>query len=273
MTDTPTRPIVRYHGGKWLMAPWIISHFPEHRYYTEAFGGGGSVLLRKPRCYAEVYNDLNGEVVNLFRVARDHGDELRRVVELTPFSRDEFNLSYEPASDMVEQARRTMVRAGMGFGSSGISAANKTGFRGSATRSGTHPAMDWGRCAANLASVVDRLQGVVIENRHAIEVITYHDSPETLHYVDPPYLADTRTWLNGKGAYKHEMSDQDHRELLEVLGTLKGAVVVSGYPSELYDDALRGWVRAEKKASADGRVERTEVLWMRGCRNLQGVLL
>jgi DNA adenine methylase len=220
-----------------------------------------------------VYNDLNGEIVNLFRVARDHGEELRHQVELTPFSRDEFNLAYEPSADPIEQARRTMVRAGMGFGSSGISATCKTGFRGSATRTGTHPAMDWGRCASNLAAVIERLQGVVIENRPALEVITYHDSPNTLHYVDPPYLKDTRTWMGGKGAYKHEMSDQNHRELLAALGTLKGAVIVSGYPSELYDEALAGWTRVEKGATADGRVARTEVLWMRGCQNRQGVLL
>src|SRR5690606_6837914 len=97
------RPIIRYHGGKWRIAPWIISHFPEHRVYVEPFGGGGSVLLRKPRSYAEVYNDLDGEIVNLFRVARDCGDELIRSVELTPFARDEFMLAYEETEDPIEQ--------------------------------------------------------------------------------------------------------------------------------------------------------------------------
>lgn len=88
------RPIVRYFGGKWKLAPWIIQHLPQHRVYVEPFGGGGSVLLRKPRSYAEVYNDLDGEIVNLFLIARDHGQELQQKLELTPFARDEFNGSF-----------------------------------------------------------------------------------------------------------------------------------------------------------------------------------
>src|ERR1019366_6851067 len=103
--NDPRRPIVRYHGGKWMLAPWIISHFPPHQIYVEPFGGGGSVLLRKSRCFAEIYNDLDGEIVNVFRVARDHGPELLRRMELTPFSRVEFFDSYEPTEDPIEQAR------------------------------------------------------------------------------------------------------------------------------------------------------------------------
>jgi len=273
MTVAPTRPVVRYHGGKWILAPWIISHFPPHRIYTEVFGGGASVLLRKNRAYAEVYNDLDGEVVNLFRVLRDHGPELRAAVELTPFSRDEFDLSYEPTEDRVEQARRTMVRAGMGFGSSGISAQCKTGFRGSAMRSGTHPATDWARTSWNLAAVIERLQGVIVENRSALDLLKYHDGPETLHYVDPPYLQETRTWMAGKGAYKHEMTEQDHLDLIRELHRLNGMVALSGYPSALYDEALKDWDRVERATTADGRVARVEVLWMRGCRIRQGALL
>ncbi len=113
----PTRPIVRYHGGKWMLAQWIIAQFPAHRVYVEPFGGGGSVLLRKPRSYAEIYNDLDGEIVNLFLMARDHGEELRRALELTPFARVEFMESYEPSENPIEQARRTVARSFMGFGS------------------------------------------------------------------------------------------------------------------------------------------------------------
>src|SRR5574337_272680 len=94
----PKRPLLRYHGGKWKLAPWILRHLPPHRVYVEPFGGGASVLLQKPRSYAEVYNDLDGEVVNLFIMARERGEELAQAIELTPFAREEFELSYRPAA-------------------------------------------------------------------------------------------------------------------------------------------------------------------------------
>jgi len=153
------RPLVRYHGGKWKLAPWIISHLPRHRVYVESFGGGASVLLRKPRSYAEIYNDLDGEIVNLFRMARDHGAELVRVCELTPFARDEFAHAYDSSADPLEQARRTLIRAFMGFSSAAASAAQRTGFRANSNRSGTTPAQDWKNYPAHLHSVIDRLRG------------------------------------------------------------------------------------------------------------------
>jgi DNA adenine methylase len=222
------------------------------------------VLLRKDRSYCEVYNDLSSEMVNLFRMARDRGAELRRLVELTPFAREEFELSYEPAEDSLEQARRTMVRCSMGVGSTATSARHKTGFRGSATRRGTHPGTDWAGLGANLAAVIERLQGVVIEHRLALDVIQYYDSPLALHYIDPPYVASSRTWQSGKGHYQHEMIDADHEELAEVLQGLAGAVIVSGYPSELYERLYHGWKRMEKESLTDGAAHRTEVLWMKG---------
>src|SRR3954470_24963100 len=91
------RPALRYHGGKWKIAPWIISHFPPHRIYVEPFGGAASVLLRKHRAYAEVYNDLDDWAVNLFRLLGDEqsAERLRRLLELTPFARTEFECGRE----------------------------------------------------------------------------------------------------------------------------------------------------------------------------------
>lgn len=266
-TETPTRPIVRYHGGKWKLAPWIIGNFPPHRIYVEPFGGGGSVLLRKPRSYAEIYNDLDGEMVNLFRMVRDRSLELRRALELTLFSRDEFLDSYEPTKDLIEQARRTVVRSFMGFGSAAASG-NKTGFRSNATRSGTTPAHDWVNFPSALVAVCERLLGVTIENKDAIEVMRTHDGAETLHYVDPPYVPSTRHEGNPycKKGYRFEMVDADHRALAAVLNELKGAVIVSGYPSPLYNELFEGWERLENNgAYADGAKNRTEVLWMKNC--------
>lgn len=254
----PTRPVLRWHGGKWLLAPWIISHFSKHRVYVEPFGGAGSVLMRKDRCYAEVWNDLDGEVVNLFRVLRsDKAHDLVRLLRLTPFSKDEFQQAYEESSDELERARRLVVRSFMGFGSNGHN--RKTGFRSNSNRSGTTPAHDWVNYPGALSRTIERLQGVVVMNGDAKQVMGGHDGDETLHYVDPPYLPETR---DKGGDYAHEMTVEQHEELLRFLQTLKGMVVLSGYPSEMYDNALDGWRRIERKALADGAAERTEVLWI-----------
>jgi DNA adenine methylase len=263
--SAPLRPVLRYHGGKWRLAPWIISHFPPHRVYTEAFGGGGSVLLRKPRSYAEVYNDLDGEVVNLFRVLRDRAlaAELERVVRLTPFARDEFTLAYEPTDDPVEQARRTLFRSAAGFGSVAASG-RKTGFRSNVTRSGSTPADDWRAMPDGFVRLVGRMVGVVIENRPAVDVMQHFDGTETLHYVDPPYPHSTRTGTaQYDRIYKHEMGDDEHRALAAALHALDGMVVLSGYACDLYDRELfADWHRVERRAFADGASARTEILWI-----------
>lgn len=254
---SPTRPICRYHGGKWKLAPWILSRLPAHKVYVEPFGGAASVLLQKERAYAEIYNDLAGEIVNLFAVARDRGQELVRLLELTPFAREEFVLSYEPSTDPLEQARRTLVRSFMGFGSAAATR-KATGFRANSNRSGTTPAHDWANYPAALRLTVERLQGVTIENKDAQSVMAQHDSAETLFYVDPPYVAATR---DGGGDYLHEMTDADHADLAAFLQSLRGMVVVSGYHSDLYDRLFAGWHREERLAFADGALPRTEVLW------------
>lgn len=264
METIPNRPILRYHGGKWLLAPWLIENFPPHRVYVEPFGGGGSVLLRKDRSYAEVYNDLDGEIVNLFRVVRDRGDELIPMLELTPFARADFMESYQPSGDPLEQARRTLARSFMGFGSTAASGA-KTGFRSNSNRSGTTPARDWRNFPEALRGVVDRLRGVVIEQKDYSELIAQHDGSETLFYADPPYVLDTRAVANrySKGCYRYEMTDDQHRELAESLRSVRGMVLLSGYACPLYDEELYpDWRRVERPALADGARPRTEILWI-----------
>ena len=255
------RPIVRYHGGKWKLAPWIVSNFPPHRVYVEPFGGGASVLLRKPRTYAEVYNDLDGEIVNLFRVARDQGEKLAQACELTPFARVEFEQSYDPSGDPLEQARRTIARSFMGFGSAGASG-QSTGFRANSNRSGTTPAHDWMNYPDHLRRNILRLRGVVIEQRDALTVMQTHDSDQTLHYVDPPYVHSTRNLRTRAPAYKHELTDEDHEALAAGLRNLRGMVVVSGYRCDLYDALYSGWQRIDQAAHADGAKARVESLWL-----------
>lgn len=128
-----TKPVLRYHGGKWRLASWIISHFPAHRVYVEPFGGAASVLMQKPRSYAEVYNDLDGEIVNVFRVLQcpEKRARLCEMLHFTPYARAEFMLAWEPTDDPVEAARRVIIRAQMGFGSAGATRGT-TGFRANA---------------------------------------------------------------------------------------------------------------------------------------------
>lgn len=255
------RPLLRYHGGKWKLAPWILRHLPAHRVYVEPFGGGGSVLLQKPRSYAEVYNDLDGEIVNLFKVARDQGEQLAQALELTPFSRVEFVGSYEPDGDPVEQARRTLVRSYMGFGSAGASG-QATGFRANSNRSGTTPARDWMNYPEHLRATIQRLRGVIIENRDAVQVMQQHDSDETVHYVDPPYVHETRALRTRAPSYRHEMTDEQHEALASALAGLRGRVVLSGYRCPLYDKLFSTWRRIDVAAHADGAKDRIESLWL-----------
>lgn len=266
----PTRPVLRWHGGKWKLAPWIISHFPKHRVYIEPFGGAASVLLRKERSYAEVYNDLDCDVVNLFRVLQDRtsAEYLVRLIELTPFAREEFKLAYAEASEPIERARRLVIRAFMGMGSvSNIAIAGAAGFRNNTERIGTLPAHDWRGYPEALRLVIGRLRGVVIEQRPAEKVMVQHDALDALHYVDPPYMPETRSRLgNRKGsgyiAYAHDLTAEQHRRLLQFLRSLRGMVVLSGYPHPSYDEALPEWRRVTCETHADGARPRTEVLWL-----------
>lgn len=262
-------PAIRYHGGKFRMAPWVTSFFPAHHLYVEPFGGAASVLLHKKPCYAEVYNDLDGDVVNFFRVLRDKEmrDQLIEACVLTPYARTEFVDAYEPTDDMVERARRLAIRASMGFGSAGATRGG-TGFRIDTRRKYGTAQQVWARYPDHLSAIGERLLGVLIENRPAIEVMRQHDGVDTLHYADPPYVLSTRDprAANGSGGYyAHEMSDADHVELIKALQQLEGMVVLSGYDSELYRDMLTGWELHQTSArisAGRGTDMRTESLWL-----------
>lgn len=267
-----TRPVLRWHGGKWLLAQWIIAFFPPHRIYVEPFGGAASVLLRKPRAYAEVYNDLDEQVVTLFRVLQDVGlaAELHRILRVTPFARAEFERAWELSpNDPVETARRLIMRSFMGFGSNSHSDVGRghktTGFRADSNRSGSTPAHDWAGYPNALEAFTERLRGVVIERRPAVQVMQTHARDEALTYLDPPYVHSTRLMGNKhdpKHRYRHEMNEDQHSELLKAALALPGMVVISGYHTRLYDQALKGWARFERQALPDGARPRVEVLWL-----------
>ncbi|WP_335955453.1 DNA adenine methylase [Acinetobacter guillouiae] len=260
-------PLIRYHGGKYRLAHWIIAQMPNHTCYTEVFGGAAGVLLQKPRAYAEVYNDLDGDIVNLFKVLRDADlrNELIEQLVLTPYAREEFMNAWSVATTEVEKARRTIIRAQMGFGSAGATK-GITGFRIDTKRQyGTAQSL-WVDYPEHLSFIGQRLSGVLIENRPAVQVLKDHDAISTLHYVDPPYVHDTRySGAKSGRIYRHEMDDKDHLDLLNTLLELEGMVMLSGYPSDLYDDTLNGWKRVDTKArisSGRGTDTRTECLWI-----------
>lgn len=257
-------PAIRYHGAKFRLAPWIIEQMPEHVCYVEPFGGAAGVLLQKPRSYSEVYNDLDSDVVNLFSVLRDPemNQRLQDACVLTPYSRDEFCAASEPATDPVERARRMVVRASMGFGSAAC-VGGTSGFRSDSKRKYATAAHLWERYPANLAAVCQRLRGVIIENKDALSIMRAHDAERTLHYIDPPYVPDTR--VAGNRYYNHEMTTEGHEQLLAVAGTMQGMVMISGYDSELYNDMLAGWKKTEKGSrisAGRGTAVRKECLWI-----------
>jgi len=259
-----TRPALRYFGGKWQIGPWIIGHFPVHTTYCEPFGGGASVLIRKAPAKIEVYNDLNGMAVNFFKVLRERPQELVRALELTPYARAEYILSQQPASDPLESARRFYTWCWQGRGRGGV--VESSGWRFMKTDSrGQTPCDDW-RKLDHLYAVAERLRNVQIDSVDALRCIRAYDTPETLFYIDPPYVAETRSMRWGGSAYLHEYSIEDHQQLAQALRNIQGVAIISGYPSELYNDLYSGWRTADKASRKDSpqaeRVATTERIWI-----------
>ncbi|AEF45940.1 D12 class N6 adenine-specific DNA methyltransferase [Serratia sp. AS12] len=257
-------PALRYHGAKFRLAPWIIEHLPEHTCYVEPFGGAAGVLLRKKRSYSEVYNDLDGEVVNLFKVLRDptNNARLRTLCALTPYSRAEFNAAYEPTENPIERARRMVVRACMGFGGA-AAVGGQSGFRSDSKRKYATASHLWASYPDNLAAIGQRFSGVIIENKNAVDVIKAHDSETTVFFIDPPYLPETR--VQGNRYYRFEMDETEHRSLLDAILEVSGMVLISGYDSELYNEMLSGWrkeVKGARISAGRGTKVRTECLWI-----------
>lgn len=260
------KPVMKYHGAKWALASWVLEHFPDHETYVEVFGGSAAVLLNKKPSKHEVYNDKNDVIVNLFRVIRDDEmrNELIKLLSMTPYSRTEFldARHHDENYDPVTSAHKLLIRAQMGFGSSGATS-SYTGFKSYTSVKGAASIKNlWTNLPANLIEVATRLQGVMIENNDAQKLIKSHDSSDTLFYLDPPYSASTRENTDTYG--KFEYSDNEHESLLELVLGCSAKFVISGYDNDLYNDVLKGWKRSFKSAaisSQKGSVVRTEVIW------------
>lgn len=261
LDKTVKRPALRYYGGKWNLAPWIISFFPKHHSYIEPCGGAASVLLRKARSSVEVYNDIDQNVVMFFRMLRDRPADLIRAIQLTPWARAEYLLSHEPTADPLEQARRFFCLCWQGFnGSTAVNNLAAHGWRvhkGLSSRYAPNDTRDLG--AWDL--IADRLQGVQIEDQDWREVIARFDGRGALLYVDPPYLTKTRTKANW---YGFEWKEKDHCDLADTLNNCAGFVVLSGYACDLYSELYgdRGWIRFDKGSQTNSGARRIESLWL-----------
>lgn len=263
-----TRPALRYHGGKFRLAPWILQFFPRHQAYVEPYCGAASVFMLKPRAPAECLNDRDDRIVDFFRVLRDPAKsaELQRRVALTPYARAELEWAFEPATDDIDGAHRLVVRSFMGHGSDSACRTTRTGFRSRLTDGRALPSSEWRTWPESIDDFRDRLAGVLLENHDSLSVIRRMDSPNTLIYCDPPYVHSTRSALASNSSttngYRFEMTDEDHEQLAGNLHSAVGMVVVSGYPSDLYEALYRGWERHERSHVADRARMRTEVVWL-----------
>jgi DNA adenine methylase len=260
------RIVFGWYGGKFSHLDWLLPQLPKCHHYCEPFAGSAAILLNRPPSAVETYNDIDGDVVNFFRVLRDRGEELTRVISLTPFSREEFHIaisgSTQGLSD-VERARRFYIRARQAR--SGLAQTATLGRWANCkdtSRAGMSGVVSrWLGGVEALDDIAERLLRVQIENRPALDILRLYDSPSTLFYCDPPYLHSTR---GDSKAYGFEMSDSEHEALAQTLNGIRGKAAVSGYRNDKMDTFFSGWRRfdAPEKMSHTIKQMRQECLWM-----------
>ncbi len=264
----PRRKLIAFgwYGGKYSHLGWLLPLLPECHHYCEPFGGSAAVLLNRPPAPVETYNDIDGELVNFFKVLRNQTDALLKAISLTPFSREEFCRACAEADEDIselERARRFFVRARQ----------VRTGLAQTATlgrwanckqtsRSGMSGVVSrWLGSVKKLPHIAERLLRVQIEDRPALDCIRLYDDEDTLFYCDPPYPHESRG--DGK-AYGFEMKDDEHRELARTLGEVKGKVAISGYRCDLMDSLYADFHRhdAPSKNCHSVKQKRAEALWV-----------
>jgi DNA adenine methylase len=267
-TKAQLRSPLKWHGGKSYIAGWINSLLPQHGAYVEPFAGGLSVLLNKRRCAVEVAGDLDPDLIRFWTCLRDEAADLAHHLKIVEYSRGEFERACDVTRSRDPDATNTTIEAAAAFlarnrmsrGGLGRSFAWSERLRGG--RPGDLNA--WHTIQEILPTVASRLRHVEFYCADAFDLIAKYDDRDTLYYLDPPYLHATRT---ARGAYTHEMSDEAHRRLLDVIADVRGKVVLSGYGNPLYDHALRSWERHEFERPNDSgqtkvKTRRVEVVWL-----------
>lgn len=256
------RNVLKYPGSKWNIARQIVSFIPEHHSYVEPYFGSGAVLFNKPVSAIETINDLDSDVINLFRCIRKDSERLVRLIMTTPFSRQEYDSQFEESERALyisdfERAAGFLIRCwqGHGYRTNGYKVGWKNDVQG---REKMYALWNWYRLPEWIIDIAERLRKVQIENRPALEVIKRFDCETVFMYIDPPYLLGTRT---GK-QYMHEMTDTDHEELLKEILQNRAKIMVSGYESDMYNDYLKEWNKVYFNSCAEQGRPRQEVVWI-----------
>ena len=252
------KAVMKYPGSKWQLSRWIISFFPDHHSYLELFFGSGAVFFNKPRSHIETVNDLDGNVVNLFEWIRRDPERLAREIYYTPYARQVYDDAFAgDPKDSFKRAVNFYIRLNMGHGFR--TNGGKVGWKNDVWgRERAYAAQDWCSLPEKIMRAAERLRGVQIECRPAVELIPRFNHPSVLIYADPPYMLGTR---HGK-QYRCEMSDQDHTDLINALQAHKGPVILSGYDNPLYRDRMASWHREETISYSQVCSRKQEVLWM-----------
>jgi len=255
-----------WYGGKYSHLDFILPHLPSDAvHFCDVYGGSAAVLINREPALIETYNDIDSELVNFFEILRDYGEELIKTISLTPFSREELIKACQLEQNLtdLERARRFYVRARQTrTGLAQTSSEGRWAHCVLTSRAGMAGAVSrWLGAAEGLPEIVQRLQRVQIENAPALEIIERYDTQDTLFYLDPPYVHDSR---GDSKAYGFEMTDSEHFELSILLNQIKGRAVISGYRSNLYDKLFKNWIRidAPVKTCNSSKSDRQESLWL-----------
>lgn len=254
------RQVLKYPGSKWRLAKELVRLIPEHHTYCEPYAGSMALLFSKPPSPIEIVNDLDSDVVNLFRCIQQDSERLARLVMTTPYSREVYDSQFQVDGGYASRYQRAagfLVKCwqGHGFRTTGSKVGWKNDVQG---RERAYALWNWYRLPGWIVEIAERLRTVQIENRPALEVIQRFNFQNVFMYLDPPYLLGTRTARQ----YAHEMTDNEHEELLQAILWSKAQIIISGYASEMYDEYLKDWRRMEFPGMAEHAGKRTEVVWM-----------
>lgn len=253
------KSIIRYPGSKNNLADRIVRMMPEHKSYLEPFFGSGAVLFNKPISPIETINDIDNEVVNLFKTIREDPEKLSHAIRYTPYAETEYEKAYDKKhpGDSIERARRFLVRSLM---SHGFSTYRKVGWKIDVQgRERSYAVKHWNEVPDIILQAADRLKQVQIANTDAIDLIKRFDHENVFMYLDPPYMIEARG--SKRKQYNHEMTEEDHVKLLETIKSSKAKVMISGYQTDMYDEMLKDWNRVEIPSTAELGMKRTEIIW------------